>query len=258
MVLEKLQARVKEIDQKVKAWVKEQPLPIEVALVTLGSGLQGGVIGALMGSFTSDLATNVPPPPGQALTPEAESAMKQMQAISGGPWLQARNFAVMTGVNAGISCAVRRIRNIQTDDLQTSVIAAFGSGMAFSLISGVGGGAGPGAPHPAVQMVTTGICFALFQGGFFQVGKLVSGNASGQEKDALDYEQTASMLTRLGLQKYKKNFRKGMLNDRTLPLLNDSALQEVRIPPGPRLLILDYIKKAPSDDWTDDAVPGET
>ena len=89
------------------------------------------------------------------------------------------------------------------------------------------------------------------------------------------------MLTSLGLHKYEKNFKKGLLTDATLPLLNDrsvekpplwlscsalllslsvflsciaegesvshsfscSALQEVKIPPGPRLLILDHIKR---------------
>ncbi|GBG88531.1 hypothetical protein CBR_g48001 [Chara braunii] len=57
------------------------------------------------------------------------------------------------------------------------------------------------------------------------------------------------MLAHLGLQKYEKNFRKGLLTDATLPLLNDSALRDVRIPPGPRLLILDQVrdKKALKD-----------
>ena len=49
------------------------------------------------------------------------------------------------------------------------------------------------------------------------------------------------MLATLGLEKYEKNFRKGLLTDDTLLLLNDSALQEVRIPPGPRLKILNYV-----------------
>ena len=81
------------------------------------------------------------------------------------------------------------------------------------------------------------------------------------------------MLHQLGLEKYEKNFKKGLLNDQTLPLLTDryivlliesygtlrignicslridtllchfSALRDVKIPPGPRLLILDQIKR---------------
>ncbi|MCL7047369.1 hypothetical protein MKW94_014628, partial [Papaver nudicaule] len=49
------------------------------------------------------------------------------------------------------------------------------------------------------------------------------------------------MLSKLGLQNYEKNFKKGLLTDITLPLLTDSALKDVGVPPGPRLLILDHI-----------------
>jgi hypothetical protein len=45
--------------------------------------------------------------------------MKQMQAFqSGGPWVQARNFAVLTGVGAGLSVAIKRIRG--KDDAYTT------------------------------------------------------------------------------------------------------------------------------------------
>jgi hypothetical protein len=40
------------------------------------------------------------------------------QAFAGGPLMQARNFAVMTGVNAGITCAMKRARGGK-EDLQT-------------------------------------------------------------------------------------------------------------------------------------------
>jgi hypothetical protein len=49
------------------------------------------------------------------------------------------------------------------------------------------------------------------------------------------------MLKSLGLSQYEKNVRKGMLNDATIGLWDTSALQEVRIPAGPRLLILAHI-----------------
>ena len=35
--------------------------------------------------------------------------------------------------------------------------------------------------------------------------------------------------------------KRGLLTDDCLLLLNDNALQEVRIPPGPRLKILNYV-----------------
>ena len=41
-----------------------------------------------------------------------------------------------------------------------------------------------------------------------------------QEDDPF-YAKTRSMLIRLGLESYEKNFKKGLLNDRTLPLLTD-------------------------------------
>ena len=41
--------------------------------------------------------------------------------------------------------------------------AAFGSGALFSLVSGMGG------PNPAANALTSGLFFALVQGGIFQV-----------------------------------------------------------------------------------------
>lgn len=42
--------------------------------------------------------------------------------------------------------------------------AAFGSGVMFSLVSGMGGG-----PNQAGSAVTSGLFFALIQGGLFKV-----------------------------------------------------------------------------------------
>lgn len=239
MVLVQVQAKYSEIEGKVKAWVAKQPPAVEVAVISAASALQGGVIGGLMGTFTADMAENMPNPTAVAgMTPDAAAQVKQMQAIAGGPWVQARNFAVMTGVNAGITAGMKRARGGK-EDLQTSATAAFGSGVAFSLVSGVGGGAG----NPVMNAVSTGAAFAVFQGAFFQIGKAFSPDASTSPSE---FEETKCMLTSLGLTKYEKNFKKGLLTDATLPLLNDSALQEVKIPPGPRLLILNHIQRTKS------------
>ncbi len=49
--------------------------------------------------------------------------VKQMQAFqSGGPWVQARNFAVLTGVGAGLTVAIKRIRG-KEDVYSTCVLA---------------------------------------------------------------------------------------------------------------------------------------
>ena len=48
--------------------------------------------------------------------------------------------------------------------LPPSVAAAFGSGVAFSLVSGAAEGS-----DPVMNAISTGAAFAVFQGGFYQV-----------------------------------------------------------------------------------------
>merc|ERR1711981_257280 len=68
----------------------------------------------------------------------------------------------------------------------------------------------------------------------------LAAGASGAKADAA-YFRTDQMLDTLGLVQYRKNFRRGLLSDSTLPLLTDSALHDARVPAGPRLLILDHV-----------------
>ncbi|KAL3630773.1 hypothetical protein CASFOL_023757 [Castilleja foliolosa] len=229
-----VQTQFKEVEAKFKVWLAKQSLAVEAAVVTSTSAAQGAAIGAFMGTLTGDAAPLITPPPNAAnFNPEAMASLKQAQVLAGGPLVQARNFAVMTGVNAGISCVMKRLRG--KEDIQSSMVAAFGSGALFTLVSGVGG---PG-PNQAVNAVTSGLFFALVQGGIFQLGKTFSQPPT----EDTHYVQTRSMLSNLGLQNYEKNFKKGLLTDTTLPLLTDSTLRDVRIPPGPRLLILDHIER---------------
>ncbi|KAI3808742.1 hypothetical protein L1987_24702 [Smallanthus sonchifolius] len=233
--VQQLQAKYKELETGFKDWLAKQSLPVEAAVVTATSSLQGAAIGGLMGTFTSDLSSLQPPtPPGVAANPQAIASLQQAQALSGGPFIQARNFAVMTGVNAGISCVMKRLRG--KEDVQSSMVAAFGSGAAFTLVSGMGG---PGGPNLAANMVSSGVLFALMQGGLFKLGEKFS---KPPVEDVL-YNKTRGMLSSLGLHNYEKNFKSGLLTDATLPLLTDSALRDVKIPPGPRLLILDHIQR---------------
>lgn len=232
-----LQNKFKELDNGFKTWLSRQTTPVDVAVTTATSAIQGGAIGALMGTLTSDISSSLPTQP-NGVNPQAMASLKQAQAFTGGPLLQARNFAVMTGVNAGITCAMKRLRG-GVEDVQTSMVAAFGSGAMFSLVSGMGG------PNQAVNAVTSGLFFALVQGGLFKIGQKFS-QPSPEENY---YAKTKSMLFKLGLQNYEKNFKKGLLTDNTLPLLTDSALRDVKIPPGPRLLILDHIQRDPDAEW---------
>jgi hypothetical protein len=48
-----------------------------------------------------------------------------------------------------------------------SMAAAFGSDALFSIVSGMG------TPNPVANAITTGVAFAVFQGGFFH-GKYLS------------------------------------------------------------------------------------
>ncbi|CAL5440215.1 unnamed protein product [Camellia sinensis] len=48
---------------------------------------------------------------------QAMASLQQAQSPSRGPFVQARNFAVMTGVNASISCVMKRIR--EKEDVQS-------------------------------------------------------------------------------------------------------------------------------------------
>ncbi|KAA8533508.1 hypothetical protein F0562_031058 [Nyssa sinensis] len=230
-----LQTKFKELEDGFRAWLAKQSLPVEAAVVTATSATQGAAIGAFMGTLTNDVSSSfpTPPPQGASLTPQAMASFKQAQALAGGPLIQARNFAVMTGVNAGISCVMKRLRG--KEDVQSSMVAAFGSGAMFSLVSGMGG------PNQAANVISSGLFFALVQGGLFKLGQ----KFSQPPTEDVFYAKTRCMLTNLGLQNYEKNFKRGLLTDSTLPLLTDSALRDVKIPPGPRLLILDHIERDP-------------
>jgi hypothetical protein len=69
---------------------------------------------------------------------------------------------------------------------------------------------------------------------------MMSGKKTGGVED-VSFLHTRRMLFALGLERFEKNFQKGQLDDLTLPLLTDSALKEVKIPPGPRLRILQHV-----------------
>lgn len=54
------------------------------------------------------------------------------------------------------------------------MVAAFTSGACFSLVSSVGGGGNPmqaaaGQTNPLMAAFSSGVIFALFQGGFYKV-----------------------------------------------------------------------------------------
>ncbi|GJY79775.1 mitochondrial import inner membrane translocase subunit TIM22 [Tanacetum coccineum] len=165
-----------------------------------------------MGSFTFDLSLPTSQPPPGSMGPMA--SLQSAQTLSSGPPYSSRNFAVI-------------------------IATTFGSDAVFTLVSSSGAGMAP--PNLAVNALSSGLLFALMQGGLFKLGEKLSKPPTAT-KDVL-YTKTRGMLTSLGLHHYEKNFKSGLLTDTTLPLLTDSALRDVKIPPGPRLLIIDHIQR---------------
>ncbi|KAJ9527429.1 hypothetical protein QJQ45_025695 [Haematococcus lacustris] len=216
-----LNAKFAEFQGKYTEWMKQQPPAVEVILTGLASSVQGVFIGYLLGSLSpSD-------PNAAGANPAIASQLKALQ--SGGPWAQARNLGVLTGVNSALTLAITKARNGKSD-VYTSMGASFGAGVAYSLVSG--------APNPLEAAVTTGMAFALFNGLFFQIGQFFK-----PEHADTEYERAKYMLTTLGLTKYQDNLKKALLTDNTIMLWNESALQEARIPPGPRLLIMHHLDR---------------
>ncbi|KAH6801375.1 hypothetical protein C2S52_001839 [Perilla frutescens var. hirtella] len=155
--------------------------------------------------------------------------------------------AVMMGTKAGIACVMKRLRG--KDDVQsrygvagtmpTLYLHSIGAAiheqnkvcfpsqsllLAFKAISSL-----PvvwAASNPATNALTSGLFFTIVQGRIFKVGEKFSKPPS----EDVYYSKTRSMLSNLGLQNYEKNFKNGLLNDSTLPLLTDSALRDVKIP----------------------------
>ncbi len=99
-----------QLKAKFDKWVSDQGPAAEVAVTALGAGMQGVFIGYLLGSFSAfDPSNN----PNAAGSPQVSAQLAALQ--SGGPWGQARNLGVMTGVNAGLSLAIKKARDGKED-----------------------------------------------------------------------------------------------------------------------------------------------
>lgn len=215
---------------RFESWSQLQAPAVLVGIETLKGSTQGAVLGGVMGTITKmdpeGIAKLMQPPPGASPNP----GLLRMQTQS--PFMQARNFAVMTGVQSGLSLAIKQARG-GVEDVRGAMGAAFGSGAAFSLVSGVATG------NPFVGAFNTGVLFALLQGGLYQLSKKF-GDKNPKEKD-LNYVKAKHLLETVGFPNYAKNLHKAHLDDRTIMLWNESALQQANIPPGPRLLILHHV-----------------
>ncbi|KAL4425335.1 hypothetical protein ABPG75_009351 [Micractinium tetrahymenae] len=235
--LAEIRRYVKEKPEQLKAsvevWCKKQPAWVEGVVLGVQGSFQGLFLGAVMGTV-GKMNVDAAASSGAPMAPQ----MLKM----GGPLVQARNFAVMTGVNAGVAAFMKRWRG--KDDINNQFVSAFFSGACFSLVSGgisspAAAMPGASAPNPLMSAFSAGVVFALFQGGFYKLGEMWGGPKD--EGAVSEYTRVKAMLNSLGLSQYEKNVRKGLLTDSTIGLWDTAALQEVRIPAGPRLLILAHI-----------------
>lgn len=106
---DKILAGPKRVRVQVETWMAKQPPYIEVAAATMLASAQGAILGTMLGTMTKldpNSAKMFNPPAGA--NPEMAQRMAAIQA--GGPGAQARNLAVMSGSNAGLSLAVKRYR----------------------------------------------------------------------------------------------------------------------------------------------------
>ena len=184
----------------------------------------------------------------QAASMPNKPATMQGGSFSGPPKVLALNLAVFSAVQSGLTLAVKKYRGVEgNDDIPSNMAGMFGAGMSLSLCTNLVGNA-PAAPGQtksttpagyATDAVRTGALFAALNGAFMKVGQMFTGKKATTD---VYYYHTNGMLAALGLEKYEKNFKRGLLTDDTLALLSDSALKEIKIPPGPRLKILNYVE----------------
>ncbi|WZZ73919.1 hypothetical protein YC2023_085289 [Brassica napus] len=116
--------------------------------------------------------------------------------------------------------------------LSAFLVSGSGAGLTFCFLS-------KGLKARPEQALFSAAGFAVMSATAY---KMMQTTKPRNAQDAF-YIETKAMLSKLGLEEYEKNFKKGHLTDFTLPLLTDSDLKDVNIPSGARRLILDHIKR---------------
>lgn len=215
----KIELDLQQLRDRCSRLVARQPPLVEVALSTAVGALQGGALGFVVGQLTkSSMAASA----GSGGMSRAMAA--QMQSV-GGVWAQTRGLAALCGASSGLGTALKKLR--KKEDVWSQMYSGAGGGAAYTIATG-------NFSIPAVM--NTAVMLGGCNAAFFKVGQMFKPDYSDQE-----YEKGQYMLQTLGLAKYAKNLKRGSLVDGTIMLWNDSALKEVRIPPGPRLLILHHV-----------------
>ncbi|GJS54150.1 chloroplastic import inner membrane translocase subunit HP30-2-like protein [Tanacetum coccineum] len=198
-------------------WVSKQSLPVEAAMTTLTGAFRGAVMGVVVdvlfegGCSAGSIQS---PSQGGSIRPEVLTFVGGYKPllqsfILGNTLEQARNFAVMTGVNAGISCVMKRLRG--KEDMKTRMVSGFGSGVMVSLVSGMRG--------PSVMSI--GVLFAAVNCAMLKLEE----HASPQQAEDIAPDKTKGMFSSigigLGLDHYPMSFNRGLLTENTLPSQTD-------------------------------------
>ncbi|XP_078166755.1 uncharacterized protein LOC144561615 [Carex rostrata] len=160
-----VQAKYEEVEKGTKSWLAEQPFAVEATVCGASAAFQSAVA-ALSVSYLAGDQLRLPD---FSSLPLLKPLNIQSQVSSSSPFVDARNFAVMEGANEIICCSMRRIRG--KEDLQGRMVAGFGSGAVFSIVSGMGGGS---ISRQAAFAVSSGVFFAALRGGLFQIGQAIS------------------------------------------------------------------------------------
>ncbi|XP_026416161.1 chloroplastic import inner membrane translocase subunit HP30-2-like [Papaver somniferum] len=132
-----------------------------------------------------------------------------------------RSFAVLEAVDRGMICALKGIR--EKDDTKARFYFRIHVLLGWEQLN---------KPSPRRVQLEWGSCLRSVQ--------------SRSEPPAVEdtrYTRTRCMLSELGLQGYEKHFKKHLLMDETMPLLNESDLEKAGIPLGARKLILNHIER---------------
>lgn len=213
------QAEMDRLKSRIESFTNQQPPQLQVALATAGGCTQGAVLGVVMGSILKmdpeGAGKLMMPPPG----PNGQAAPNPMAAMQNqSPFALARNFAVLTGVQAGLNLAIKHARGGK-EDIRGAMGAAFGGGFAFSLVGGMGAGAAATA-GPLQQAFSTGVIFALFQGGLAKLGESFGGGKGGKGDDS-EYVRAKYVLENVGYPQYERNLKRQRLTDSTIMLWND-------------------------------------
>ncbi|PWA84030.1 hypothetical protein CTI12_AA162810 [Artemisia annua] len=104
---------------QIGIWVSMQSLPVEAVITTLTGAFRGAVMGVVVdvlfegACFAGSIQS---PSEGDNIRPEVLSFIGGYK-----PLVQARNFAVMTSVNASIYCVMKRLSG--KEDMQTRLVS---------------------------------------------------------------------------------------------------------------------------------------